>query len=406
MSFFKQCDGKKRTLSGVRRKVNGIMAKKREANAYGTLIRIMIVLFVLVLLCGAGYILMDQSIKAQEEENLARAQAENDQLETQYQQAKAEEEEQARTEEEQARQWPLPQPTGWDVVDLTDYPVQNPTTVSVSRQEMLLGGMMLLNHWHSQPEDFPESEIKPVYQESKKIPVKDSSVRLFPVAISALEQLIQAAKDAGYEGYVINEGFRDNSKQDEYYQKEAEKYANTLFGDALVEKVRQSVNVPGTSEYQSGFSFMVDRYLKGDPIMDYKFQDLAMSDWLLEHSWEYGIIFRFPVQNYPNRTVMDKSYKTGESKKLSIYRYVGQANAAAMHTLGFCMEEYIEYLMAHPHIGIYENGELRYEIIRQTIGANTGSVTVTISRDAMGSYTASIDNMTGELAGVIVAMSY
>ena len=118
-------------------------------------------------------------------------------------------------------------------------------------------------------------------------------------------------------------------------------------------------------------------YAKGDPIMDYKFQDLPMSDWLLEHSWEYGIIFRFPVQNYPNRTVMDKSYKTGESKKLSIYRYVGQANAAAMHTLGFCMEEYIEYLMAHPHIGIYENGELRYEIIRQTIGANTGSVTVT-----------------------------
>ena len=50
------------------------MAKKREANAYGKLIRIMIVLLVLVLLCGAGYVLMDQSIKAQEEEKQIRKQ--------------------------------------------------------------------------------------------------------------------------------------------------------------------------------------------------------------------------------------------------------------------------------------------------------------------------------------------
>ena len=382
------------------------MAKKREANAYGKLIRIMIILFVLVLLCVAGYVLMDQSIKAQEEENVARAQSINAQMDEEYQQAKQQEEEQAQADAELARQWPDAKAEGWDVVDLTGYPVQNATAVTVSRQDLLLGGMMLLNHWHSQPEDFPESEIKPVYTISKKIPVSGSSVRLFPVAISALEELILAAKDAGYEGYVINEGFRSNSVQQEYYDKEAAKYADSLFGDALVEKVRQTTNFPGTSEYQSGFSFMVDRYLKGDPIMDYKFQDLPMSDWLLEHSWEYGIIFRFPVQNYPNHTVTDKSYKTGESKKLSIYRYVGKANAAAMHILNFCMEEYIEYLMAHPHIGIYENGVLRYEIIRQQIGYNLGSVTVTVSRDAMNTYTASIDNMTGDLAGVIVTMSY
>ena len=382
------------------------MAKKREANAYGKLIRIMIILFVLVLLCVAGYVLMDQSIKAQEEENVARAQAVNQQLDEEYRQAKQQEDDQAQADAELARQWPEPKTEGWDVVDLTGYAVQNGVSVNVSRQDLVLGGMMLLNHWHSQPEDFPESEIQPVYTVSKKIPVSGSSVRLFPVAISALEELILAAKDAGYEGYVINEGFRSNSVQQDYYDKEAAKYSDSLFGDALVEKVRQNTNFPGTSEYQSGFSFMVDRYLKGDPIMDYKFQDLPMSDWLLEHSWEYGIIFRFPVQNYPNRTVVDKSYKTGESKKLSIYRYVGKANAAAMHVLGFCMEEYIEYLMAHPHIGIYENGELRYEITRQQIGYNLGSVNVTVSRDAMNSYTASIDNMTGELAGVIVAMSY
>ena len=382
------------------------MAKKQNANAYGVLIRIMIVLFVLVLLCVAGYVLMDQSIKAQEEENAARAQAQNEQMLAEYQQAKEDEEFQAQIDAELAAQWPAPKLEGWDIVDLTDYAVQNPTTVSVTREELLLGGMMLLNHWHSQPADFPESEIRPVYSTTKNIPVKDSTVRLFPVAISALERMLQAAKEAGYEGYVINEGFRSNSTQEEYYQKEADKYADRLFGDALVEKVRQSVNYPGTSEYQSGFSFMVDRYLKDSPIMDYKFQDLEMSDWLLEHSWEYGIIFRFPVQGYPNKTVSDKSYKTGESKKLSIYRYVGEANAAVMHIMNFCMEEYIEYLMAHPHIAVYQDGELRYEIVRQEIGYNTGSVTITINSECWNSYTASIDNMTGDLAGVIVTMTY
>ena len=377
------------------------MAKKREANAYGKLIRIMIILFVLVLLCVAGYVLMDQSIKAQEEENVARAQSINAQMDEEYQQAKQQEEEQAQADAELARQWPDAKAEGWDVVDLTGYPVKNATAVTVSRQDLLLGGMMLLNHWHSQPEDFPESEIKPVYTISKKIPVSGSSVRLFPVAISALEELILAAKDAGYEGYVINEGFRSNSVQQEYYDKEAAKYADSLFGDALVEKVRQTTNFPGTSEYQSGFSFMVDRYLKGDPIMDYKFQDLPMSDWLLEHSWEYGIIFRFPVQNYPNHTVTDKSYKTGESKKLSIYRYVGKANAAVMHIMDFCMEEYIEYLMQHPHIAVYENGKLRYEITRTPGGDTYADVTVSISRAARD-YSLSTDNM----GGIIAVMVY
>ncbi len=384
-------------------KVKRIMAKRQKTSAYGILVRILIVLFVLALICGGGYVLMDQSIKAQEEENAARAEEQNRKLEEDYQQALQEEAAQAAIEAEEAAQWPAPtKQSGWEIVDLTGYSVKNATQVTVSRQDLLTGGMMLLNHWHSQPDDFPVSEVAAVYSTTKNIPVSGSSVRLFPNAIAALEKLLLAAKDAGYEGYVINEGFRESSQQWEYYEKEAQKYENTLFGDALVEKVRQTVNYPGTSEYQSGFSFMVDRYLKDSPIMDSKFQDLEMSDWLLEHSWEYGIIFRFPVQGYPNNTVTDKSYKTGETKKLSIYRYVGEANAAVMHIMNFCMEEYIEYLMAHPHIAVYKDGVLRYEITRIDIGSNTGSVTVEINRQCMGSYTASIDN-TG---GVIVAMSY
>ena len=37
------------------------MAKKRSSDAYGKLVRILIVLFVLALICGAGYMLLDWS---------------------------------------------------------------------------------------------------------------------------------------------------------------------------------------------------------------------------------------------------------------------------------------------------------------------------------------------------------
>ncbi|MBR1585490.1 MAG: D-alanyl-D-alanine carboxypeptidase family protein [Clostridia bacterium] len=377
------------------------MAKKSNSNAYGKLVRVLIVLFVLLAICAAGYIMLDQSIKTQEDENIRLAAEENARLEEQYQQAKAEEE--AEMAQGESEQWPQPKASGWDVVDLTSFPILNPFSAPVSRQEMLLGGMMLLNHWHAQPQDFPESELVGVHSVDKAIQVSSSRVQLFPAAITALSETIQAAKDAGFEGYIIDEGFRTNETQTANYQKEEAKYAEKLNGEALKEKVRQTVNYPGTSEYQSGFSFRIDRYKKGDTeFMSQKFQNMDMSDWLLAHSWEYGIVFRFPVQGYPNSTVSDKSYKTGESKKLSIYRYVGKGNAAVMHALDFCMEEYIEYLMAHPHIAVYENGELKYEIVRTPGGDAIGmDANVQISGSAKD-YSVSMDNC----GGLITVMSY
>lgn len=377
------------------------MAKKNKSSAYRKLVTILIVLFVLLAICAAGYFLVDQSIKTQEEESARAAADENARLEEQYRQAKAEET--AKQSKGESQQWPKPKASGFDVVDLTDFPVMNTFNAEVSRQELLLGGMMLLNHWHSVPADFPTSELVGVHATDKTIPVSSSKVQLFPAAVTALSQTLQAAKEAGFEGYIIDEAFRSNETQQANYDKEAAKYADTLNGEALKEKVSKSVNYPGTSEYQSGFSFRVDRYKKGDTeFMNQKFQNMDMSDWLLAHSWEHGVIFRFPVQGYPNATVEDKSYKTGENKKMSIYRYVGKGNAAVMHVMDFCMEEYIEYLMAHPHIALYEDGVLKYEIVRTPGGATEGAgSTVQISRAAKD-YSVSMDNC----GGIITVMSY
>ena len=49
------------------------MSKKRSGDAYGKLVRVLIVLFVLTVICFAGYMLLDQSIRIQEAENAAQA---------------------------------------------------------------------------------------------------------------------------------------------------------------------------------------------------------------------------------------------------------------------------------------------------------------------------------------------
>lgn len=385
------------------RKVND-MAKKRSGDAYGKLVRILIVFFVLAVICGAGFVLLDQSIKAQEAENAAQAQQENEKLQAQYRQAKADEDAQAAKTE--PLEWPTPKQEGWDILDLSDFPLTNTRTYTADRQELITSGMLLVNRWHEVPADLANCEFLGVHATDKTIATASSSVRLLSPAITALGQMLTDAKAAGLEHYNVEEGYRLRETQQQYFDAEAKKYADRFSGDDLTAKViSEGYSAPGTSEYESGLAFRMGRYAKGDPIMDKKFHELPQSDWLVEHSWEYGIIFRFPLQGYPNNTVTDKSYKTGQNAKLSIYRYVGKPNAAVMHIMNFCMEDYIEYLMAHPHIAVYLDGELKYEIIR-TDDYTGGSATVNVPRAAR-EVIVSVDNMEGNgMGGLIAAVSY
>ena len=35
---------------------------------------------------------------------------------------------------------------------------------------------------------------------------------------------------------------------------------------------------------------------------------------------------------------------------LDLYRYVGEPHALVMKVMGYCLEEYVEFLTDHPHI--------------------------------------------------------
>jgi hypothetical protein len=87
----------------------------------------------------------------------------------------------------------------------------------------------------------------------------------------------------------------------------------------------------------------------------------------------------------------------GENAVL-VFRYVGKGPAAVMHVKDFCLEEFVEFMIEHPHIGVFNNGELLYELYRVTDSGSSMNVDVT----DCDTVTASIDNV----GGVIVCLAY
>ncbi len=295
--------------------------------------------------------------------------------------------------------------TLWRVEDEGTAGLENTSTITMDRASLINGGLLLVNPWHSLPADFSEDGLVSVGTASGfKIQVDDNSVRLFQPAYDALTEALTAAKDeAGLEFYIVREGYRSVATQEASFNKEMEDLSSRYTGNRLIEQTKKRVNYPGTSDYHTGMSFRMDVYERGNSkLNNQKFQaESEQGAWLTENCWRFGIIFRFPAKDFPNSSWEDKSYKTGVSSNLNLYRYVGKAHAAAMRVMGLCLEEYIEFLIDHPHICIYENGALKYEVVRIKISEDATSFQLPVPNPA-SDYQASLDNM----GGVVMAYTY
>ena len=93
----------------------------------------------------------------------------------------------------------------------------------------------------------------------------------------------------------------------------------------------KNIAIPGTSEHQLGLA--VDIVDKNYQILDETQEDTAVQKWLMENSWRYGFILRYPT---------DKSDITGIVYEPWHYRYVGKEAAEAIYNEGICLEEYLE----------------------------------------------------------------
>lgn len=292
----------------------------------------------------------------------------------------------------------------WRVEDEGSAGLENTSTITLDRASLINGGLLLVNAWHSLPSDFSEEALISVGTTSGfDIQVQDNSVTLFQPAYDALAEALAGAKEAGLEYYIVMEGYRSVAEQEELFSSEMQQLSGRYTGDRLIAETKKKVNYPGTSDYHSGMSFRMDVYQRGNSeLNDQKFQaESAQGAWLTENCWKYGIIFRFPSKDFPNTSWEDKSYKTGVSSQLNLYRYVGKAHAAAMRVLNMCLEEYIEFLIDHPHICIYKDGALAYEVVRIKGAGSNNSFALPVPNPARD-YQASLDNMDG----IVMAYSY
>lgn len=149
----------------------------------------------------------------------------------------------------------------------------------------------------------------------------------------ALTQMLTDCAAAGENPWVCS-AYRDVEYQRDLFDNKILRviYNGTRPSEAY-DVAAMSVAVPGTSEHHLGLA--VD-------IVDYYFPDLneyqestGTQQWLMEHSWEYGFILR-----YPNGT----SDITGIIYEPWHYRYVGLVAAKEIHERGLVFEEYIELL--------------------------------------------------------------
>jgi LAS superfamily LD-carboxypeptidase LdcB len=369
---------------------------KKQKDPIRTLIRGMIFLAVAAAVCAAVFYGLNAFEKHTLDQKKKDTQAINQKREQDYSVALAEY--QSATQKGQNLNWPSAKPEGWDVIDLSNFPLENTQSVPYDRASLLVGGMMLVNPWHALPADFPVEGTGSVYTKSdKKVKASNVDVKLFQPAIDALKLAMQDAATAGIKELFVDEGYRTNEYQKELFDNKMKSLEDQFSGDVLYEQTRSKVNEPGTSEYQSGFSFTMGIYPNPNKL---RFQDSDQGKWFIDNCWKYGFIFRFPARDYPNSSWIDKSYKTGVTITLNLYRWVGAPHATVMKQLDLCMEEYVEYLIQHPHIAVYENGTLKYEIFRKQVG---NEATVNIDVPLAASYhLASLDNM----GGVVTAFVY
>jgi len=386
------------------------MAKTKKKNAYRALTAWMLVIFTLAAACVAGYLMTGNALNDRVQKHRQEVSATNAELQAEYNAAVAEQRRQESEAAAESAQWPEAASSGWDVLDLSNYSVKRGYNAAATRNDMLGGGLLLINRWHLMPADLLDDHMVSVNQFSRadddktnNIPTTNAAVSMQQPAVEALMRLFADARAAGLDmdNIIISEGYRSMETQSKYWNDTVAEIGGRYSGEALTERARQTTAYPGSSDYQSGLSFQVYNYKSGDKeFSNTPLHQTEQGKWLYNNCWKYGYVFRFPVSGFPYADTVDKSFKTGINlNNNKVYRYVGEGNAAVMNALGLCLEEYVEYLMAHPHIALYKDGELLYEIYRMEGGY--GDTTVNVPYDAQ-SYSVSTDNM----GGLVVTLKY
>lgn len=172
--------------------------------------------------------------------------------------------------------------------------------------------LLLVNPWHTVPEGY---EIK--------LATLSNGLQVDERIYDDLDDMLSDCREADLNPIVCS-AYRTEATQTRLYRnKVARVRASGVPGGPDGGGGRRWVAKPGTSEHQTGLA--LDIVAAGYQILDEEQEDTAEQKWLMENSWKYGFILRYPSE---------KSDITGIGYEPWHYRYVGKAAAADIYRTG------------------------------------------------------------------------
>ena len=185
--------------------------------------------------------------------------------------------------------------------------------------------VLLVNPWNFIPEDY-----------SVDLAYHHNLAGSWPVAQACLEDLEKMIADCQAAGLdpVVGSAYRSHRYQQMLFKNRVDRFiAQGLSPEEADIQARKRVAYPGTSEHELGLA--VDIVDNGYWGLDEHQATMPAQIWLMENSWRYGFILRYPS---------DCSDHTGIIYEPWHYRYVGKELAAELRSSGLCLEEYLEQL--------------------------------------------------------------
>lgn len=180
--------------------------------------------------------------------------------------------------------------------------------------------LILVNPWNPLPDDF-----------SVELTSLKNGHSIDQRAYPYLQEMMDAARREGLSP-IICSSYRTQEKQESLFQNQVAKYtAQGYSKDKAIAEASKWVAVPGTSEHQVGLA--VDIVSSDYQLLDKKQEETAEQKWLMENSYQYGFVLRYPS---------DKTDMTGIAYEPWHYRYVGKEAAKEMYEKGICLEEYLK----------------------------------------------------------------
>lgn len=179
------------------------------------------------------------------------------------------------------------------------------------------GNAMLVNKYHSLSKDY---EVKDIVKASSTYAYEGMSLNS-----EAYEAFKKLANDAKKEGYtiVILSSYRTHESQEKLWN-ERKNSKGEKAADAYAARA-------GSSEHETGLAIDVADY--NHPI---NFKDQESYIWMINNSYKYGFILRYPL---------GKEDITGYDYESWHYRYLGVELATKVYNEGITYDEYYEFYL-------------------------------------------------------------